>query len=178
MKTKNIIITLLLSFIIAIGLSSCASKDPKLPQSSFTATVTVASNSYKVIHNGKTITTITCLQPQQLKGFTYNYCGNQLTLKYNSLSYTPSSASLPISKYVTSLHSTLQDISNTSAITLTDTSTDTSVYSTRTADITTETDTGKITKITNKATGDAYIFSYEWLSKKYVENRHFYWWNL
>ncbi len=160
MKIKKIIVSMFLAFVFIFNLTCCGSSNPELPQTNFTATVTVVSNSYKVIHNGKTITTITCLQPQQLKGFTYSYCGNQLTLTYNSLSYTPSSTSIPISKYVTNLHSTLQDLSNTSSITLSSSNSDTSVYSTRTADITTKTDTGEIVKIIIKATGDIYNFTY------------------
>lgn len=161
MKIKNIIIAGCISFMFVLPLTSCqATTDPKLPQTNFTATVTVASNSYKVTHNGKTITTIACLQPQQIKGFTYSYCGNQLTLTYNSLLYTPSSTNIPISKYVTNLHNTLQEISNTSSISLTGTDVENSIYSTRTADITTKTDTGEIVKITMKSTGDIYSFAY------------------
>lgn len=145
-------------FIILMLLCGCSkSLEPAPPKTEFSATVVCENETYNITHNGKTITTITCIEPQELKGLTYSYQGNEVSINYNSLSYKPSDE-LPDNK-ITDLHRIIQELSSDCEYLIKSCDSQKTVFELPTALVECVTTSGIIQKITLKTNGTVYIFS-------------------
>lgn len=149
---------LVIPFIILMFLCGCSkSLEPAPPQAEFFATVACKDETYSITHNGKTITTITCIEPQKLKGLTYSYQGKEVSINYNSLSYKPS-GELPDNN-ITELHKIIQELSSDCEYLIKSCDSQKTVFELPTALIECVTTSGTIQKITIKTNGTVYMFS-------------------
>lgn len=149
---------LVIPFIILMFLCGCSkSPEPVPPQTEFSVTVVCENETYNVTHNGKTITSITYIEPQELKGLTYKYQGNEVSINYNSLSYKPSGE--VSDNKITELHRIIQELSSGCEYLIKSCDSEKTVFELPTALIECITTSGAIQKITLKTNGTVYIFS-------------------
>lgn len=145
-------------FVIIMLLCGCSkAPQPAPPQTEFSATVVCEDETYNVTHNGKTITTITFIEPQEIKGLTYSYQGSEVSINYNSLSYK-SSGELPDNK-ITELYRIIQELSSDCEYLIKFCDSQKTVFELPTALVECVTTSGVIQKITLKTNGTVYIFS-------------------
>lgn len=162
MKKSILTFLLLTATILTSGCTKTKEIEPQLPQTDFTTTITCGNEKYTVTHNGKSITSITITEPEELNGLTYSYKGSVVTLNYKSLSYTPSVNSLPATNSVALLHNALCEVSAenfNSNFTIKTANSDTTIYESKTTEITCKTSTGNINQIKLKNNGKCYKFS-------------------
>ena len=142
-------------------LTSCTSREePAKPLVDFTARVTCEDEQYTIVHSGNSLTSVTYHTPKQLNGLTYTYKNNILSVNYLKLSYTPSSATLPIKNNATQLYNILNSISGDNCYILSTTE-DTATYSLPVAEMICDFTTGRIKEIKLKENNQHYIFTYE-----------------
>ena len=148
----------IISFSVLMFLCGCSkAPQPAPPQTDFSATVVCEDETYNVTHNGKSITTIICVKPQELKGLIYSYKGSEVSVNYNELSYKPS-GELPNNK-ITELHRIIQELSSDCEYLIKSCDCQKTVFELPTALIECSTTSGIIQKITLKTNGNMYIFS-------------------
>lgn len=148
----------IIPFVIIMLLCGCSkAPQPAPPQTDFSATVVCEDETYNVTHNGKSITTIICVEPQELKGLIYSYKGSEVSVNYNELSYKPS-GELPNNK-ITELHRIIQELSSDCEYLIKFCDSQKTVFELPTALVECVTTSGVIQKITLKTNGTVYIFS-------------------
>lgn len=149
---------LIIPFIILMLLSGCSKQpQPSPPQTEISAKVTCDEEVYNINHNGKSITTISYIEPQELKGLTYSYSGSEVSINYNTLTYKPSGELQD--NNITKLHRIIQELSSGCEYLTKSCDSDKTVYELPTALIECSTISGVIQKITLKTNGVVYIFS-------------------
>lgn len=154
-------ITIYAIALILFTLTSCASRaEPAKPLVNFNAKVVCEDEQYTVVHSGNSLTSVTYHTPKQLNGLTYTYKNNILSVNYLKLSYTPSSATLPIKNNATQLYNILTSISGDNCYILSTTE-DTATYSLPIAELVCDFTTGRIKEIKLKENNQRYIFTYE-----------------
>lgn len=154
-------ITIYAIALILFTLTSCTSRaEPAKPLVNFTAKVACEDEQYTVVHSGSSLTSVTYHTPKQLNGLTYTYKNGALSVNYLKLSYTPSSATLPIKNNATQLYNILTSISGDNCYILSTTE-DTAIYSLPVAEMICDFTTGRIKEIKLKENNQRYIFTYE-----------------
>lgn len=146
--------------LIIFTLTACTTHTPPAqPLTSFTASVVCNNEKFTVVHSGKTLTSVTYHTPQSLNGLTYTYQNNSVSIKYLSLSYTPSNNTLPTTNHATQLYNLLTSISGSNCYLLSTTE-NTATYTLPTAQVICNATTGRIIEIKLKNNSTKYTFSY------------------
>lgn len=149
---------LVITCILLMLLCGCSKPlKPSPPQTEFSAKVTCDDEVYNVTHNGKSITTISYIEPEQLKGLAYSFEGNEVSINYNELKYKPS-GELP-NNNVINLHRIIQELSSECEYLTKSCDLEKTVFELPKALVECSTTSGKIHKITLKTNGTLYIFS-------------------
>lgn len=110
---KKIFLCLTLSLLFLFG-CSCKSREVTLTVRgiSFSAEISYYNESYicnvNIDRNGKM--TLTADSPEDLKGLTLTYTGNEVTAEYMGLTYTPRSGSMPLGNVAESIYGIIGDI--------------------------------------------------------------------
>ena len=150
------IMLLLILVILLTAISGCTALKPAPVNSSFSGEVRCGKEEYTVTHNGISITTITYKKPVAMRGISYVYTGDELTIKYGELTYKP--ARKPPESNVSRLRDILCRISEKTQENIKSVNSECTVYDMRTATLTCSTDSGNLEKIYMKNNGTIYEF--------------------
>ena len=149
------LILMMLVFAITV-ISGCGEIKPAPINSSFSGEVRCGEEEYSITHNGRSITTITYTKPVLMRGISYVYRGEELTISYGGLSYKPTRR--PPESRVSRLRDILCRISEKTQENIKSINSECTVYDMRTATLTCATDSGNLERIYTKNDGTIYEF--------------------
>ena len=154
---KKVTVILLLFFLLSAVTGCQKTIEPSPIKKEFTAAVKCDGEVYTVTCNGTGVMNMIYDLPEALQGLTYSYQGNNLTIKYGTLHYTPSN-SLP-ENTLSQLHDILTNINENTEKNIKCCNEQETVYMMSDSEITCSTNDGTIRNIFVKSTEKKYVFS-------------------
>ena len=149
------LLSIMLVFAITV-ISGCGGIKPAPINSSFSGEVRCGEEEYSITHNGKSITTMTDTKPVLMRGISYVYKGDELTIRYGDLSYKPTRK--PPESNASRLRDILCRINEQTQENIKSINAECTVYDMRTATLTCSTESGNLEKIYTKNDGTIYEF--------------------